>query len=452
MHRLLLVGLNHTTAPLEVREKVVFSGQQRQIALEALRARFNEAEAVLVSTCNRVELYVARSVHGHPREDEMIEFLAGFHSLGAGDLDRYLYRMHDKEAVTHLFSVAASLDSMVLGETQILGQVREAYEVARAAGTVGPLLHPLLQRALSVGKKVMTQTPLGEGRVSVASVAVDYARRIFDHFADKTVLSIGAGEMAQGVLGNFAGLKPARLLVCNRDASKALALAEQFGGQAAPWEKLEEHLVAADIVITSTGSLLPIITRGMFDRVTTRRRWRPMFLIDIALPRDIEASVGEIENVYLYNIDDLQQVVGQTATDRAGAVEQARGIVKAEVEDFAAWDRTRKLGPVIDQLYKRSHEIAQAEVQRAIAKFGDGIGEAERGHLEELARRIVNKLLHDPVQGLRNSDAMHGPATQYLHAMEKLFNLSLEQTPVEDVKDLKPGSEQGEAREEPQKE
>ncbi len=250
MHRLVLTGLNHTTAPLEVREKLAFPGDQRSAFLTLFHEKHPESEAVLLSTCNRIELYVGRSIHGHPRGEEMIEMMAAFHSLPGPTVAQHFYRKTDREAVTHVFSVASSLDSMVLGETQILGQVREAYDLACAGGTAGALLNPLFQRAISVGKQVMTQTKLSEGRVSVASVAVDHARQIFDHFADKTVLTIGAGKMTTLVIQNFQALTPGKLLICNRDPQKAVALAERFGGQQVPYESLDDHIVAADIVIS----------------------------------------------------------------------------------------------------------------------------------------------------------------------------------------------------------
>src|SRR3954468_24493732 len=254
MHRLLVVGLNHTTAPLEVRETLVFDEQQAKGALQKLREKFPEAEAVLLSTCNRVEMYVARSVHGHPREEEMIEFLAGFHGLSPANVAQHFYRKADKAAAAHLFAVASSLDSMVLGETQIVGQVRAAYDIAQQAGAAGSMLNPLFQRALAIAKRVMSETALAEGRLSVASVAVDYARRIFDHFDDKTVLCIGAGKMGALVLQGFAALGPGKVLVANRNPDNASALAAEFKGQASGLEKLDEHLIAADIVISSTGS------------------------------------------------------------------------------------------------------------------------------------------------------------------------------------------------------
>jgi glutamyl-tRNA reductase len=422
MRRLMVVGLNHKTAPLELRERLAFSPEQVGKTLCRLREKFGDCEAVLLSTCNRVEIYVARATHGHPREAELAEFLAGERGVDVEALRPKLYFKTEREVVAHLFSVACSLDSMVLGETQILAQVREAYEAARDAGTAGPMLHPLFQKAAAVGKQVRAQTPLSEGRVSVASVAVDMARRIFDSFSDKTVLCIGAGKMATLVLGGIAGLKPGKLLVCNRDAEKAEPLAERFGGAAVGMEKLADHLAAADIVLTSTGSTEPIITRAMFEAVIRRRKYKPVFVIDIAVPRDVAAEVGEIENVYLYNLDDLQQAVSATMDKRSAAARDGERIVEEHVLEFVAWHRARMMGPLIDQLYQRSHALAQDELGKTISKLSNASDDDKR-NLEELTRRIVNKLLHDPIQVLRDVNAEHAPMTQYLHAVEKLFNL-----------------------------
>jgi len=428
MERLLLLGLNHTTAPLEVRERLAFDARQQSQAVERFRQRFENCELVLLSTCNRVEIYTARTVHGHPREEELIQFLSEFHSLPASQFAPHLYHRADREVIDHLFHVAASLDSMVLGETQILGQVRDAYETCKSLSSVGPMLNPLFQRAIAVGKEVMHDTSLNEGRLSVASVAVDYSKRIFDHFHDKTVLSIGAGKMATLVLQNFAGLHPGRLLVCNRDPLKAEALATRFGGTQVPFEALAEHLVAADIVLTSTGAAQPIITRRQFEGIRKRRRYRPIFLIDIAVPRDIEATVGESDGVYLYNLDDLQKVVSQTQSQRTDAVGSARAIVARHIESFMAWHRQRELGPAIHRLYSRYHAIAREELARTLNKLPN-VTDAEKAHLEDLARRIVNKLLHDPIQTLRHAGPDHASAAPYLHALEKLFQLGEEKPP-----------------------
>jgi glutamyl-tRNA reductase len=422
MQRLHLLGLNHTSAPVEVREKLAFNNAQRAAAMSAFRSKFPECEAVLLSTCNRVELYTAREVHGHPRAEEVLEFLSEFHAVPVDQIQPHLYHRSERAMVEHLFAVASSLDSMVLGETQILGQLREAYESAREQSCVGAMLNPLFQRAIAVGKQVMRETSLAEGRLSIASVAVDYAGRIFDHFDDKTVLCIGAGKMAQLVLRNFTGLSPKKLLVCNRDGEKAAQLAKQFGGEPAAFDQLDQHLSVVDIVISSTGSSEPIITAKRFAGAHKRRRYRPVFMIDIALPRDIEASVGAFENVYLYNLDDLQKVVLETHQGRQGSIESAKKIVAAAVEDFTRSHRIRAMGPVIDQLYKRYHQVAQEELNRTLSKLPN-VSDGEKAHLEELARRIVNKLLHDPVQALRSADDAHASGSQYAHAMEQLFKL-----------------------------
>jgi glutamyl-tRNA reductase len=422
MQRLLLLGLNHTTAPLEVRERLAFGAVARQEALEKFKQRFPACEAVILSTCNRVEFYAARPVHEKPTPAEIAEFLASSHGLTPDAVEPHLYRKTNREVVEHLFTVASSLDSMVLGETQILGQVREAYEVATKLQLAGQSLNPLFQRALAVGKQIMHETPLAEGRVSVASAAVDYARQIFERFDDKTVLCVGGGKMAALVLQAFVALKPGNLLVCNRSQDKAQLLASKFNGRSAPFEQLVDHLVQADIVVTSTGATQPIITRAQFDLILKRRRYRPIFIIDIAFPRDVEPAVGKLDNVYLYNLDDLQNVVINTRSQRRGAVSEARALITSAVEEFSLWHRQRELGPTIARLYERYHAVAQDELARTLNKLPN-ISAAERSHLEDLARRIVNKLLHDPIRTLRNADPAHVANSQYLHAMEKLFQL-----------------------------
>jgi glutamyl-tRNA reductase len=440
MLRLLVMGLNHKTAPLTLRERLAFSPDERNAALLALRHQFDQCEAVLLSTCNRVELYMARQMHGHPRPAELAEFLAENRRLKVEEFQPHLYEKSERDVVTHLFSVAASLDSMVLGETQILSQVREAYDAATEAGTAGPMLHPLFQRAIAVGKQIRSETTLGEGRVSVASLAVEYARRIFDVFGDKTVLSIGAGKMSELVLGGIAELKPGSLLVCNRDPAKARTLAAKFNGSAVDMDELVEHLASADIIITGTGSTEPIITRPMFETVIRRRRYKPVFLIDLAVPRDVAADVGKIENVYLYNLDDLQTAVSATLGNRSAAAVEAARIVEDQVREFSAWHRARMMGPLIEQLYQRSHALAQDELSRTVGRLS-GVTDGDRRQLEELTRRIVNKLLHDPIQVLRETQSVHMPMTPYLHAVEKLFKLEGQAASTESPEPAKPGGE-----------
>lgn len=425
MQKLLLLGLNHTTAPIEVREKLALNADRHREAIAAFRQRFGDSEVVLLSTCNRVELYAAREVHGHPRPDELVAFLAEFQQVPPDAFREHVYHKTDRAVVEHLFAVASSLDSMVLGETQILGQVRGAYDTSVKLTATGPTLNPLFQRAIAVGKQVMTGTTLNEGRLSVASVAVDHARQVFETFADKTVLAIGAGKMASAVLKHFAALQPGRLLICNRDPQKAAALAAAHGGTAVPFEALDDHLIAADVVISSTGAPHAVITAARFNGLRKKRKYRPIFMIDIAVPRDVEPAIADIDGVFLYNVDDLQQVVAATLASRTGAIDAARGIVSKSVDDFLAWHRTRELGPMIDQLFQKSHALAAEEVARVVGKLPN-VSAEERQHLEDLARRIVNKLLHDPIKTLREADGVHpssGAGGPYVHAMQKLFQL-----------------------------
>ena len=423
-NRLLLIGLNHTTAPLAVRERVALPSERAAEALAALRGRFGGCEAVLLSTCNRVELYLAHADTAVPTRADVASFLADFHSIPADDFEPHLYEMTDRAAAQHLFEVASSLDSMVLGESQILGQVRHGYDMASAAGATGAMLNPLFQRAIAAGKEVLSTTSLGEGRLSIAGIAVEYARRVFETFDDKTVLCIGAGKMAQLALRHFAELRPKRLIVCNRDSERAASVAAQFKGERAAFASLDEQLAQADVVISSTGSTQPIVTRPRMEHVLRTRRYRPVFVIDIAVPRDVEPSVGELDAVYLYNIDDLQQAVSATQQQRSSAIDAARAIVTQRVEEFVAWNRQRDLGPTIDLLYKRYHAIARVEMER-IAGALPNLTIAEREALDEAARRIVNKLLHGPVSALKNPGAAHAVSPQYLHAMEKLFELEV---------------------------
>jgi glutamyl-tRNA reductase len=421
MDRVRLLGLNHTTAALKVRERLALDAQRHREVIKIVRRSFG-CEAVALSTCNRVEFYLARP-DAPPAAGELTHLLAQFHSIDSDAFAPHLYERTGRLAVEHLFNVAASLDSMVLGETQILGQVRQAFDTSRELGATGPVLNPLFQRALSVGKEVQTHTGLSEGRLSVASVAIDYARGIFDHFHDKTILCIGAGKMTTLVLQHFALLKPGKLIVCNRDLQKATALASRFGGEGMSIESLDEQLGRADIVVTSTGASQPIIGREQFEKLLRKRRYRPAFLIDLAVPRDVEAAVGELENVYLYNLDDLQRVVAETHGHRGENVDAARAIVKRHVAEFDVWLKRRALGPAIEQLYARHHAMAGEELNRALARMPN-LSPADRAHLEEMTRRIVNKLLHDPIEVLKDGESMHAPTSQYLHAIQRLFKIT----------------------------
>ena len=419
MNRLLLIGLNHTTAPLAVRERLAFSGKGLSDAVSAIQDRLPGSEIVVLSTCNRVELYL-----GGPQQIErqtVVSLLSELHQLPRADFDSHLYERRGGGVVKHLFSVAASLDSMVLGETQILGQVKQAYELSLSAKATGSLLNPLFQRAIAAGKDVLSATGLGEGRVSVASVAVDYAKRIFETFTDKTVLCLGTGKMTKLVLQSFRPLNPGRLLVVSRDAERAQAFAAEFGGKGVAMADLDDHLVAADVIITGTAAPHPIVTRERMSKLLKRRRYRPAFFIDIAVPRDVEPGVGDLENIYLYNLDDLQRVVEASLGQRSTRVEAAQAVIDRHVAAYEKWQQQQEVGPLIDTLYQRAAAIAQAEVARTLEKLPDD--SPARGQVEELAHRIVRKLLHDPVTQLRLRHGTHESAI-YSHAVEQLFGLA----------------------------
>ena len=422
MQRLLLLGLNHTTAPLEVRERLAFGSGQGRAAVAAFRERHPAAEAVLLSTCNRVELYVGRHAHTPLGLEELVAFLAEFHDVPAAAFRDHLYQKAGRDAVEHLFTVASSLDSMVLGETQILGQVRDAYDAAREMQAAGALLNPLFQRAVAVGKQVMHETSLSEGRLSVASVAVDYAKRHLRALRRQDHPLRRRGEDGQPRPAELRRplARPAAGLQSRHDESRSPGAANSRARRSRSTGS-NDHLVAADIVVTSTGSAHPIITRKSFQPLLRLRRYRPIFLIDIAVPRDVESSVGDLDHVYLYNVDDLQQVVANTVAQRNGAIDAARAIVARHVDEFAAWHRQREMGPIIDRLSKRYHRVAKEELDRTVNKLSN-VTPADRANLEDLVRRVVNKLLHNPIRTLRTSEGQHSGLT-YLHAMEKLFDL-----------------------------
>lgn len=422
MKRLRLLGLSHHTARLEQREQLAFPPDELPETLRRLRETLGDSsQCVLLGTCNRVELYVASEEAD--QAPDLLAALCAARGVEPTHLAGSTYAAAGQDVVRQLFRVAGALDSLVPGEQQILGQVRSAYEASQAAGTSGPLLHGLFQRAVAVGKEIQRSTTLSAGRLSIGSVAVGYAEEIFDHLDDKAVLCIGAGKMTRLVLERLRSrAMPKRLTVCNRDPARADRFATAFGGVGAGLEALPDELAQADIVITGTGSREPILTRALVEPVLRRRRYQPLFIIDIAVPRDVEPAVGRLTNVYLYDVDDLQSAVERTLEGRREAIGEAEGIVERHVQSYIAWHRGRDVGPTIDRLYKFAHDVAEQEAQRTVRKLG-ATDEAQQAAIAEMSRRIVNKLLHAPVSKLRQTsgDTHHGLA--YGHAVEQLFDL-----------------------------
>ncbi|MFN7135324.1 MAG: glutamyl-tRNA reductase, partial [Myxococcales bacterium] len=353
-------------------------------------------ETMLVSTCNRVEAYV----FGSPATVEGVR--SYFASLAGPGTNEALYTRHGPDAVAHLFRVASSLDSMVVGEPQILGQVKDAFGLAQKAGAAGATLTQLCQAAFAAAKRVRTETAIGSAPVSMASAAVELARKIFGELAGKVVLVVGAGEMSEIAARHLAS-SHARLLMTNRTFERAEALAAECGGQARRFEELPGLLVEADIVISSTASPVPIFTKAMVQAAAKARRYRPLFMVDLAVPRDIDPAVGRLENVYAYDVDDLAQVVAEARENRAGEAQKAEAILQTELLKFLQNRALRTGLPVLGALRTHADEIARAEVERTLAQFGDELTERQRKSIEAMGRAIVNKLLHAPTTRLREA-------------------------------------------------
>ncbi|HEY3382326.1 MAG TPA: glutamyl-tRNA reductase [Vicinamibacterales bacterium] len=423
MH-LLLLGVSHRTAPVDVRERLDFATRGLSDALLALATRPSASETVVLSTCNRAELYVACEDVSTARQ-ELIGFLGEYHGLDPAALDPHLYEQTDAAAATHLFRVAAGLDSLVVGEPQILGQVKEAYSVAAEQRTVGPVMNKLFPWSFTVGKRVRTETGLSEGAVSVSFAATSLARKIFGDLKGRTVLVIGAGEMGKLTAQHLKGQGVERMFITSRTFAHATALAESIGGTPLPWQDLSTSLAHADIVITATGSTLPILARPQVEGVMRTRRNRPLFMIDIALPRDVDPAVGDLEAVFLYNIDDLQAIVQENLTRRAAEVTRAEDIVGDEVKKFEAWLSTRGAIPTLVALRQRFDAIRRAELERLQPKLA-GLPPDARGRVEEVTRLIVEKLLITPTEQLKSIPDPERVRT-YADALTRLFALDAEE-------------------------
>lgn len=399
MH-LFLLGVSHKTAPVELRERLDFSARGIGEALETLAGRPSASEAAVLSTCNRAELYVACGEVDDARRD-LLDFLAGYHGLDASAVVPHLYELVDGAAARHLFRVAGGLDSLVVGEPQILGQVKDAFSAASESRTAGPILNKVFPWSFTVGKRVRTETGLSEGAVSVSFAATSLAKKIFGDLKGRTVLVIGAGEMGKLTAQHLQGQGVGRMLITSRTLAHATALAESIGGMPVPWQDLRETLGRADIAITATGSTLPILTRPDVEHVMHGRRNRPLFLIDIAIPRDVDPAVGDLDSVFLYNIDDLQAVVQENLTRRAAEVEHAEGIVAEEVGKFEAWLSARGAIPTVVALRQRFETIRRSELERLASKLA-GLTPEARSRVDEVTRLLVEKLLITPTEQLKS--------------------------------------------------
>ncbi len=419
--RILLIGVNHRTAPLELRERIAFSADQAGTAAAELRRHGIIEEALVLSTCNRCEIY------GVPEETEtnplgrVAEFLAGFHGLTPAELDGRLYEFADADAVRHLYRVAAGLDSMLLGEAEILGQVRDAYRRALDSGTTGAVLNRLFQGALEVGKRVRAETDIGSRPMSVASAGVRLAEKLFGNLRGHQAMIVGTGEMGRQVLVQMHDRGIRRLLVANRSAAHARELAEHVGGEAVAWDALARVLTAPDIVIASVAAEEPILTRGMLERAMAAREGRPLFVIDLGVPRNVEPAASSLYNLYLYNIDDLEAIVEQNKHAREQEIPRAEEIITEHVGKFEAWRAGLEAASLLDELRAR----LDARRESFLAKRHDALSHlaaADREAISRLTRELVDDLLEEPANRLRHARTL-GQKLQEIETIRKLFGL-----------------------------
>jgi len=417
-----VVGCSHHNPPIEFRERLAFGPEQTCEALEQWHRTFPGVEVVLLSTCNRTEVYAAAENGEVPSQEQVAGFLARFHDLDPTDVNGHLYRHGNEDAVRHLFAVASSLDSMVVGEPQILSQVKNAYQLAAGQQGAGPLTHSAFQAAVKVARRVATETAIHQRRVSIPSVAVaDFARQIFERFDDKHVVVIGAGETAEETLHYLQDEGAHQVTVVNRSADRAAELAERWRGRAADWEQLDEALATADLVVSTTGAGEPIVTAGRFKRIERLRVQRPLFILDLAVPRDFEEAVGDCPNVYLYSIDDLRTACEKNLARRDKELPAARRIIEHEAGRFMACLHHRATRPVIRQLREGWQGPKEQELHRLLNKLPD-LTEKEREEIRRSFDRLVNKLLHPPLESLRD-ESRHGIPHVLLDALSRLFHL-----------------------------
>ncbi|MDQ4621567.1 glutamyl-tRNA reductase [Vibrio cholerae] len=402
---LLAIGINHNTASVELREKVAFGPEKLSLALNQLSTSSHVKGGVILSTCNRTEIYCdVRSAS----KNKVIEWLSQFHQVSLDELKPSLYVHEEQAAIRHLMRVACGLDSLVLGEPQILGQVKQAYAEARENHAVNPATEKLFQKAFSVAKRVRTETEIGGSAVSVAYAACTLAKHIFESLADATVLLVGAGETIELVAKHLAGHHCKRMIVANRTRERALSLAQQFGADVIALNEIPDYLAQADIVISSTASPLPIIGKGMVESALKARRHQPMLLVDIAVPRDIEPQVGKLNDAYLYSVDDLQSIVDSNIEQRKVEAIQAEAIVSQESATFMSWMRSLQAVDSIRDYRKQANEAREELLNKSLQALAAG-GDPEK-LLIELSNKLTNKLIHTPTRALQTAAEQGEPA------------------------------------------
>lgn len=420
---LLALGINHKTAPVKIREQLSFAPDTIPDALKDLTAQDAVNEAVILSTCNRTELYCqlnCDNADSKEATEALIIWLKKHHGLDDTDISKYLYLHPDKEAVKHMLRVASGLDSLVLGEPQILGQLKSAFSVAKDNGSIGQLLHKLFQHTFSCAKQVRTDTAIGASPVSVAFASVSLAKQIFSDFQEHTALLIGAGETVELVARHLHESGIGRIIIANRTVEKAHALAQEFGGYAIALSEISTHLAEADIVISSTASQLPILGKGTVEAAIKVRKHAPIFMVDIAVPRDIEEQVGELEDVFLYTVDDLKEIIDEGLKSRQEAALKAEDIIEVEVCHFMNWLRSLDSIATVRQYREQSEAIRDAVLENAKKQLAKG--KPAEQVMNDIARQLTNKLIHKPCVQIKQA-GMDG-RTELLDAAVELFDLS----------------------------
>ncbi len=421
--KLQMVGCTHHRSSIEVRERLAFNSEQARDALARLRTRFPASEAVLLSTCNRVELYTAaENAAACPSHHDLVEFFAGFHGVPPVDIFDELLERTGEDVVRHLFMVAASLDSMVVGEAQIVAQVKQAYELATSHNSTGPLTHAVFQAAIRVAKRVSRETEIAQKRVSIPSVAVtDFAKSVFERFDDKQILVVGAGEMAEETLTYLVDAGAQHITIVNRSFERSQQLADQFQGRSAPWDELPALMKQADLIVSATGAQQPVVSLEDYRGVEHDRYQRPLFVLDLGVPRDFDAAIGECIGVYLYCLDDLTAACQRNRRAREREWPKAERIIEEETRRFMAELHHRATGPTIKRLKARAEELKTDELARLLNKL-PGLDARSRMEIEHGFERLVNKLLHPPLESLRD-EAEGGTPHGLLEALKRLFQL-----------------------------
>ena len=418
-----IVGCSHHTSSLQLREQLAFSPDDTRRALRQLKEQFPQSEAVLLSTCNRVELYTGSADDGSgPSPRDVTDFIADFHGLAADQLTGELFDHSGKDAVQHLFATAASLDSMVVGEPQILAQVKQAYDMATGDDCTGPLTHGVFQAAMRVAKRVASETSIHQRRISIASVAInDFSSQFFDRYSDKQVLVIGAGEIGTETIQYLLDQGARELTVINRNAERAQELAKKIGASAAPWEQMSELLATVDLVVSTTGAEEHIITAEQFSLIHPLRHQRTLLILDLAVPRDFDPAINDFLGVYLYCLDDLKEVCQDNLQARKQEWPKAQQIIHEEVAQFVADTRYRLTSPWIHQLKSQANSMKENELLRLFNKL-DSLDEPTREEIAQSFDRLTNKLLHPPLESLRH-DTTQGGQHGLLDALKRLFQL-----------------------------